>query len=62
MIMNEKILTTVATKKNVLATKKKKLYKKPTPIKFIQRDHRFKGTCLYCGSQVSWGSPPCGKG
>ncbi len=61
--MTEKILTTVATNRNALAAKKKKLYKKPTPIKFIQRDHRFKGTCLFCGPQVGWASnPPCGRG
>ena len=59
--MAEKILNAAATKKNVLATKKK-LYKKPVPIKFIQRDNRFKGTCLFCGPQVGWNNPACGRG
>lgn len=61
--MAEKILNAFATQKNALATKKKKLYKKPVPINFIQRDNRFKGTCLFCGPQVGWAAnPPCGRG
>lgn len=55
-IMIEKTLTKVATKK-------KKVYKNPAPVKFVQIENKFQGLCTFCGAQIGWSTnPPCGKG
>lgn len=61
--MAEKSLITVAPKRNVVGSKKKKVYKNPAPVKFLPRNNKFLGTCNFCGVQVGWASTPaCGRG
>lgn len=42
---------------------KKKVYKKPAPVKSVTMASKFQGKCIFCGPATGWASTPsCGKG